>query len=64
MVGHEKHENHKKRKSLATDRTDGHGLGLMIVDDLCQRYGWQFKIGTHPEGGCEAVIDLASEHQE
>ncbi|EPR3583499.1 sensor histidine kinase [Vibrio alginolyticus] len=44
--------------------SDGHGLGLMIVDDLCQRYGWQFKIGTHPEGGCEAVIDLASEHQE
>ncbi|MCE7731907.1 sensor histidine kinase [Vibrio campbellii] len=42
----------------------GHGLGLMIVDDLCQRYGWHFKIGTHPEGGCEAVIDLASEHQE
>ncbi|WP_104024728.1 sensor histidine kinase [Vibrio hyugaensis] len=44
--------------------SDGHGLGLMIVDDLCQRYGWQFKIGTHPEGGCEAVIDLSSEHQE
>ncbi|WP_104028473.1 sensor histidine kinase [Vibrio jasicida] len=44
--------------------SDGHGLGLMIVDDLCQRYGWQFKIGTHPEGGCEAMIDLASEHQE
>ncbi|EKA3118599.1 HAMP domain-containing histidine kinase [Vibrio alginolyticus] len=44
--------------------SDGHGLGLMIVDDLCQRYGWQFKIGTHPEGGCEAVIALASEHQE
>ncbi|MGR5110877.1 sensor histidine kinase [Vibrio jasicida] len=44
--------------------SDGHGLGLMIVDDLCQRYGWQFKIGTHPEGGCEAMINLASEHQE
>ncbi|CAH1530069.1 Two-component sensor histidine kinase [Vibrio rotiferianus] len=44
--------------------SDGHGLGLMIVDDLCQRYGWQFRIGTHPEGGCEALIDLASEHQE
>ncbi|WP_045422370.1 sensor histidine kinase [Vibrio jasicida] len=44
--------------------SDGHGLGLMIVDDLCQRYGWQFKIGTHPGGGCEAMIYLASEHQE
>ncbi|MGR5194648.1 sensor histidine kinase [Vibrio rotiferianus] len=44
--------------------SEGHGLGLMIVDDLCQRYGWQFKIGTHPEGGCEAIINLTSEHQD
>ncbi|HDM8131426.1 TPA: HAMP domain-containing histidine kinase [Vibrio harveyi] len=42
---------------------EGHGLGLMIVDDLCHRYGWQFDIGTHPDGGCEAVINLALEHQ-
>ncbi|MCE0494244.1 sensor histidine kinase [Vibrio salinus] len=40
--------------------SDGHGLGLMIVDDLCHRYGWQFHIGTHPDGGCEAVIILTS----
>ncbi|EDP58009.1 HAMP domain-containing sensor histidine kinase [Vibrio sp. AND4] len=44
--------------------SEGHGLGLMIVDDLCQRYGWQFQISTHPEGGCDAVINLASEHLE
>ncbi|EMR38756.1 sensor histidine kinase [Vibrio harveyi] len=43
--------------------SEGHGLGLMIVDDLCHRYGWQFDIGTHPDGGCEAVINLALEHQ-
>ncbi|EMB9230039.1 HAMP domain-containing histidine kinase [Vibrio harveyi] len=43
--------------------SEGHGLGLMIVDDLCHRYGWQFHIGTHPDGGCEAVINLALEHQ-
>ncbi|ELA7191662.1 HAMP domain-containing histidine kinase [Vibrio parahaemolyticus] len=43
---------------------EGHGLGLMIVDDLCRRYGWQFTIDTHSEGGCEAVIDLSSEHHE
>lgn len=44
--------------------SDGHGLGLMIVDDLCKRYGWQFNIGTHRNGGCEAMITLTSEHQE
>ncbi|MFZ3444550.1 sensor histidine kinase [Vibrio harveyi] len=43
--------------------SEGHGLGLMIVDDLCHRYGWQFDIGTHPDGGCEAVINLVLEHQ-
>ena len=43
---------------------DGHGLGLMIVDDLCRRYGWQFTIDTHPSGGCEAIINLATEHIE
>ncbi|MGR5132152.1 sensor histidine kinase [Vibrio alfacsensis] len=47
-----------------TPHSDGHGLGLMIVDDLCQRYGWQFSIGSHSKGGCKAVINLASEHQE
>ncbi len=42
--------------------SDGHGLGLMIVDDLCRRYGWQFTIDTHSSGGCEAIINLATEH--
>ncbi len=40
---------------------EGHGLGLMIVDDLCQRYGWKFSIGAYPEGGCEAIIDFSHE---
>ncbi|WP_182019848.1 sensor histidine kinase [Vibrio diabolicus] len=41
--------------------TEGHGLGLMIVDDLCRRYGWQFTIDTHPNDGCVATIDLSTE---
>ncbi|BDR13049.1 HAMP domain-containing sensor histidine kinase [Vibrio sp. STUT-A11] len=44
--------------------SEGHGLGLMIVDDLCRRYGWQFEVNTHPAGGCEALIHLASEHRD
>ncbi|MFB1068715.1 sensor histidine kinase [Vibrio diabolicus] len=40
---------------------EGHGLGLMIVDDLCRRYGWQFTIDTHPNDGCVATIDLSTE---
>ncbi len=35
---------------------DGHGLGLLIVTDLCHRYGWAFSLENRPEGGCEARI--------
>ena len=36
---------------------DGHGLGLMIVDDLCHRYGWQFTLANNQnEPGCTATI--------
>lgn len=39
-----------------TPSEDGHGLGLLIVDDLCQRYGWEFKLSNHPQRGCTASI--------
>jgi len=35
---------------------DGHGLGLLIVDDLCQRYHWHFSLDNHSDGGCQAKI--------
>ncbi|MBY5921906.1 sensor histidine kinase [Ferrimonas balearica] len=35
---------------------EGHGLGLLIVTDLCHRYGWQFSLENRPEGGCQAQI--------
>ena len=44
----------------ATPSVDGHGLGLLIVDDLCQRYGWQFKLENHPQGGCCASITFST----
>ncbi|NOI30210.1 sensor histidine kinase [Vibrio coralliilyticus] len=39
-----------------TPNVDGHGLGLLIVDDLSQRYGWSFELGNHPRRGCSARI--------
>lgn len=36
--------------------SEGHGLGLLIVDDLCQRYQWQFDIQNHQSRGCMASI--------
>ncbi|NOH79523.1 HAMP domain-containing histidine kinase [Vibrio sp. RE86] len=39
-----------------TPNSEGHGLGLLIVDDLCQRYEWLFKLENHPTRGCIAMI--------
>lgn len=39
-----------------TPNADGHGLGLLIVDDLSQRYGWSFELENHPRRGCSARI--------
>ena len=34
----------------------GHGLGLLIVDDLSRRYQWHFELYNHPTRGCVAKI--------
>ncbi|NIY92958.1 sensor histidine kinase [Vibrio diazotrophicus] len=39
-----------------TKNQDGHGLGLLIVEDLCRRYLWRFSIKNRPTTGCEALI--------
>ncbi len=39
-----------------TTNPDGHGLGLLIVEDLCRRYHWDFTIRNRTTVGCEAVI--------
>jgi len=36
----------------------GHGLGLLIVEDLCHRYHWQFSIKNRAPQGCEATISF------
>jgi len=35
---------------------NGHGLGLLIVDDLCQRFHWGFELVNRNGGGCSAKI--------
>ncbi|BDY04503.1 HAMP domain-containing sensor histidine kinase [Ferrimonas sp. YFM] len=34
----------------------GHGLGLLIVEDLCQRYRWLFELKNRDTQGCVARI--------
>ena len=35
----------------------GHGLGLLIIEDLCQKYAWHFDLKNNTNSlGCEATI--------
>ncbi|TKB48386.1 HAMP domain-containing histidine kinase [Ferrimonas sediminicola] len=36
----------------------GHGLGLLIIEDLCQRYRWRFALANREQGGCVARIEF------
>lgn len=38
--------------------SEGHGLGLLIVDALCQRYDWQFTLSPAPKAGCIATLEF------
>lgn len=39
---------------------EGHGLGLLIVDALCQRYNWKFSLTPYEPKGCVASLHFAS----
>ena len=36
----------------------GHGLGLVIIETLCQRYNWQFSLKANQPKGCVATLSL------
>jgi signal transduction histidine kinase len=41
-----------------TTRGDGIGLGLSLVQRICQRQGWRIRLDGHKDGGCEFRVDL------
>lgn len=40
------------------DETEGHGLGLLIVQDIAELYGGSVSIGTSPLGGARVSVTL------
>jgi signal transduction histidine kinase len=40
---------------------NGHGLGLLIVDDLCQRFDWDFELFNRSCDGCTAKITFQAD---
>ncbi|MEZ9872728.1 MULTISPECIES: sensor histidine kinase [unclassified Vibrio] len=40
---------------------NGHGLGLLIVEDLCQRFQWGFELVNRSCGGCTAKITFQTD---
>ncbi len=56
----------EKRKSMFlpfvrgdTTRGDGLGLGLSLVQRICQRQGWRIRLDETPGGGCDFRVDLS-----
>ncbi|WP_435236527.1 sensor histidine kinase [Psychromonas sp. PT13] len=49
-------ENKNNAPQTLLTPSSGHGLGLLIVDELCQRYQWSFKLTNRPTIGCQAQI--------
>ncbi|MEH6530948.1 MAG: HAMP domain-containing sensor histidine kinase [Photobacterium frigidiphilum] len=37
---------------------EGYGLGLVIANDICRKYGWQLDLANNATGGCTATITL------
>ena len=37
---------------------EGHGLGLLIIQDICQRYQWRFSLTDRASGGCHARVEM------
>jgi len=37
---------------------EGYGLGLVIANDICHKYGWQLDLANNENGGCTATITL------
>lgn len=35
---------------------EGFGIGLLLVKDICQRYGWEFNLINNQDKGCTATI--------
>lgn len=43
------------------DNAEGHGLGLMIVNDICRKYGWQFSLENRSQAsGSVARVQFSS----
>jgi signal transduction histidine kinase len=40
-------------------RGDGLGLGLSLVQRICQRQGWRIRLQENTDGGCEFRVDFA-----
>ncbi len=37
---------------------EGYGLGLVIANDICRKYGWHLDLANNTAGGCTATITL------
>ena len=37
---------------------EGFGVGLLLVGDICEKYGWRFSLANNPDRGCTALLEF------
>ncbi|WP_448553617.1 sensor histidine kinase [Thalassotalea montiporae] len=42
---------------------EGFGIGLQLVNDICQKYRWQFLLQNNAKQGCTATVKLCNSDQ-
>ncbi len=47
-------------KGLNSTRNNeqGYGIGLVIVQDICEKYGWRFSLNDNIDGGCTCLVQF------
>lgn len=48
----------------SSNYNDGHGLGILIVKDICRKYGYKFNLKDNETLGCTASVDWSEKHCE
>lgn len=47
-----------KGLNTARNNEQGYGIGLILVQDICEKYGWKFFLSENIDGGCTCLVQF------